>query len=58
MELRDSYGRIGGRIVVPKGDRNSTGRPTESANLDPWLSEPEPPTKEHTWMNLDLPTHV
>jgi hypothetical protein len=30
-----SYGRIGGRIAGLKGDRNSTGRPTESTNLDP-----------------------
>jgi hypothetical protein len=28
MELGDSYGRIGERIVVPEEDRNSTGRPT------------------------------
>ena len=39
MELRDSYGRIGGRIVGLKGDRNSTERPTESTNLDPWGSQ-------------------
>jgi hypothetical protein len=27
----------------------STGRPTKSANLDPWeLSESEPPTEKHT----------
>ena len=44
MELGDSYGRIGGRIVGPKGDRNLTGRPTEPTNLDLWSS----PTKEHT----------
>jgi hypothetical protein len=29
------YGRIGGRI----GNGNSTERPTESTNLDPWGSE-------------------
>ena len=23
----------------PEGDRNSTGRPTESTNLDPWGSQ-------------------
>jgi hypothetical protein len=34
MELGNSYGRIGGRIAGPEGDRNSTGRPT---NLDPSL---------------------
>jgi hypothetical protein len=37
-----------GRIENPEGDRNSTGRPTKSTNLDPWgLSETEPSTKEH-----------
>jgi hypothetical protein len=46
MQLVDSYKRIGGRIAE---DRNSTGRPTESTNLRLfWLSESEPPTKEHT----------
>ena len=36
MELRDSYGRVGGRegLLGLKGDRNSTRRPTESTNLD------------------------
>ena len=31
--------RIGGRINSPEGDRNSTGRPTESTNLNPWGSQ-------------------
>lgn len=39
MELGDSYGRIGGRIAVPEGDGNSTGKPIESTNLDPWGSQ-------------------
>jgi hypothetical protein len=39
IELGDSYGRIGGRIAIHEGDRNSTGRPTESTNLDPWNSQ-------------------
>ena len=34
MKLVDSYVRKGGRIVGLKRDRNSTGRPTESTNLD------------------------
>jgi hypothetical protein len=29
MELGDSYGKIEGRIVGPKADRNSTGLTTE-----------------------------
>jgi hypothetical protein len=36
MEFRDSYGRIGGRFAVFEGDKNTTGRPTESTNLDLW----------------------
>jgi hypothetical protein len=57
---RDSYSDIrwssgsltrelGERLRGLKGqkDRDSTGRSTESTNLDPWsLSETEPPTKE------------
>jgi hypothetical protein len=38
MELGDSYGRIGGRIVGFGGDRNSTGRPKESTKLNLWSS--------------------
>jgi hypothetical protein len=29
MELGNSYGRIGGKTAGPKGDRHSTGKPTE-----------------------------
>jgi hypothetical protein len=32
-------GRVGGRAEGPKGDRNSTGKPKESTNLDPWSSQ-------------------
>jgi hypothetical protein len=35
----DSYGKVGGRIVDPKGYRNSTRRPIETTNLDPWASQ-------------------
>jgi len=28
MKLGDSYGRVGGRILGPEGDRNTTERPT------------------------------
>jgi hypothetical protein len=34
MELGDPYGRIRGRIVDPELDRNSTGRLTNSTNMD------------------------
>jgi hypothetical protein len=44
----EAYGRIGGRIAGSEGDRNSTGRLTESTNLDPLrVLESETPTKEH-----------
>jgi hypothetical protein len=39
MEVGDSYGQIWGRIAGFERDRNSTGRPTESTNLDPWGSQ-------------------
>ena len=46
MDLGDSYGRVGGRIEGPEGDRNFTGRPTKSINLVFWqLSETETPIK-------------
>jgi hypothetical protein len=38
IELEDSYRRLGGRIVGPEGVMNSTRRPTETTNLDPWGS--------------------
>jgi hypothetical protein len=49
-----------GLMGTPEVHRNSTGRPTESTNLDPWeLSESEPPTKEHTWAEMrPIGTHV
>ena len=34
--------------MVPKGDRNSTERPTKSTNPNPWATQSEQPTKEHT----------
>jgi hypothetical protein len=45
--------KIGRRIEGPEQDRNSTGRPTESTNLNPWqLSETEPPTEEQMTAGL------
>ena len=53
MQVRDTYGRVGGRIEAHKVNGNPIGRPTESTNLDPWeLSESESPTKEHTWARM------
>jgi hypothetical protein len=52
VELLESYGRVGGRIEGSEEDRDSTGRSTESTNLDPWeLSENEPSTKG-PWLDL------
>jgi len=46
MELGKSCGRVGGRIEELRGDRDSTRRPTEPINLNPWgLPETEPTTK-------------
>ena len=49
MELGESCGRVGGRIVGLKGDRNFTGKPTDSSNLDSrGLSKVESPYKKDT----------
>jgi hypothetical protein len=48
MEVRDPYGRAGGRTEGPEGNRSPTERQTMLTNLNLWkLSETEPPTKEH-----------
>jgi hypothetical protein len=39
MEIGDSFGKIGGRFMSPGRYRKSTGRPTESNNLNPWGSQ-------------------
>ena len=42
-----------------EGVRNSTGRPTELTNLNPWgLSETEQPIKDHTQTGPRPPTHM
>jgi hypothetical protein len=47
-EVRDPYGRIGGKSEGTEGDGNPIDRPTVSTNLDCWeLSETEPLIKEH-----------
>ena len=44
---------------IPSGDRNSTGRPTESTNLDSWGSQrmSHQPKNIHR-LNLGLPVHM
>ena len=59
MELRDSYGRVEGRIESPEEGRNPIRRPRESAKLDTWgLSETELSTKEHTQTQPSTHTHT
>jgi hypothetical protein len=48
MELGDSCGIVERRIWSPEVDRNSTEKPTESTNLEAWVSELEQPTKKQT----------
>ena len=48
-----------GRTEVPEGNRDSTGRPTESTDLDPWgFPEPELPTKEQGLTGPQPPAHM
>jgi hypothetical protein len=59
MEFRVSYGSVEGRIGIPRGYRNPTGRPIESNNLNPWgLSDTETTTKEPTWAGPSLQVHI
>ena len=47
MELGEFYRRVGRKIEGPEEDRDSTGRPTELTNLDPWgLPETESSAKK------------
>jgi hypothetical protein len=53
-DLRDAYGRVGGRIEGPEVVRNFIGRQTDSTNLEPWgLLETELPTKSTYGLDLD-----
>jgi hypothetical protein len=59
MELEDSYGRTGRKIAGTKGNRNSTERPTESINLDPWCSQRLNHQLENIYgLDLGLPAHM
>ena len=59
IKLGDSYGRIGGRIVGLQGNRNFTGRPIESASVNPWGSQSlnHQPKNIHR-LDLCLLTHM
>ena len=59
MELWESYERVGRKIEGHEEDRDSTERPTESTDLDPWgLQETESQTKEQAWAGPSLPVHI
>jgi hypothetical protein len=62
MELGNSYRKIGGRIEGPKRDKNSTGRPAESTNLDTWSSQRLTHQQYKDWTNPPLspppPPHI
>jgi hypothetical protein len=59
IELVEFHGRVGGRIVGLKEDRDSTGRTIESTNLNLWqLSESEPQSEEHTETGYRSSTHM
>ena len=58
-ELRESCGRMGARIELPGGVKDTTRRHTESTNLGPLrLTEPEPQIKEHAGFGPRSPTHL
>lgn len=50
-ELRKSYGKVGDRIKLARGVKDTTRRPTESINLGMQL-------KEHAGADLKLSTHL
>ena len=67
MELRDKKVQIGAACTEEKIYRHSdvkrvvlsTGRATESTNLDPCkLPETEPPSKENTWAGPSAPAPI
>jgi hypothetical protein len=58
IELGNSYGIIK-QIAVPEGDKNSTGRPTESTILDPWgFQSLNHQPKIIYWLDLSMPNHI
>ena len=46
LKIEESYERVRGRIKGSREDKDTTKRPTESANLGPWwLTETKPPIR-------------
>ena len=59
MELRDSSGRVGGRIDCAGGVKDTTRRPTELNSLGPHgLTETEPLTKKHVATEHRYPKYL
>jgi hypothetical protein len=59
MKLGESCGRVVGRILGPKWDRDLTKRHPESTNTDPWeFPETEPPTTEQPRAGPRSPTYM
>lgn len=59
MEFREFCERVGKKTEETKGDRNSTGRPTESTNLDMCgFQVTESLTKDHTRAGHRSATHM
>jgi hypothetical protein len=53
MELGESYRKLERRIEGLEEDRDSTGRPTVSTNLEKWgLPETESPLKKQAQVDL------
>jgi hypothetical protein len=58
LELGDSYGRMGGKIASPKGDRNFIRRPTDTTNLDHSNSQRLNHQSKNIYrLDLYFPTH-
>ena len=59
MEVRNFYGRVGGRIEDLKGDRNSTGRPAESGQPGPLGALGDRTTNQIAYMGwTECPPHL
>jgi len=58
MSLRDPNGGVRGRTEGAEGDGNPIGRTTKQPIGSPELPETKPPTKEYTWRDPWIQTHM
>jgi hypothetical protein len=50
VEVRKYCGRVRGRFAGARGVKDTTRRPKESTNFDPWeITETEETIEEHVW---------